>query len=36
MNVVGLGSFDYATKANGTTTLPTFYVTKIAKKGTCG
>ena len=36
MNVVGLGSFDYATKANGTTALPTFYVTKIAKKGTCG
>ena len=36
MNVVGLGAFAYPTKANGTTTLPTFYVTKIAKKGSCG
>jgi hypothetical protein len=36
MNVVGLGPFAYPTKANGSTTLPTFFVTKIAKKGSCG
>ena len=36
MNVVGLGPFDYPTNASGTTTLPTFYVTRIAKKGSCG
>lgn len=36
MNVVGLGGFAYPTSASGTTTLPTFYVTKISKKGSCG
>ena len=36
MNVVGLGAFAYPTTANGSTTLPTFYVAKVSRKGSCG
>jgi hypothetical protein len=36
MNVVGLGPVSYPTQANGTMTVPTFFVTRIAKKGSCG
>jgi hypothetical protein len=36
VNAVGLGSFPYAAQGGGTTAMPTFYVTKISRKGSCG
>jgi len=37
MNAVALGSVAYPAQGSaGTTTMPTFFVTKIAKKGSCG
>jgi hypothetical protein len=35
MNVVGLGSLDYETQIGGNTTVPSFLVTKITRKGSC-
>ena len=35
MNVVGTGSYSYDTQAGGNTTVPSFEVVKITRKGSC-